>query len=433
MGFMKRQLEEELERGWRTTGKTTCPSHFLDSHVRQIAVAAADAEACDFCGANGHAVACDLDVILGTFGDVLRAYWTPAVGELFHDSGEGGFIGTTFDTYDLLRDELEMWDIVDDDRIADAIIDALQQEVWCDRHHSDFDPQESLALGWETFERTVKHESRYVFLIDEIPSDHRDADEGVHPSQMMQRLGQLIVDENLVRDVPAGSVWYRGRSHRAWRWYSTAKDLGSPPPDDATSNRMSPTGISMFYGCAAAETVAPEVRPGRIDIATIGRWETARPMKLLDLSSLPPIPSIFDVAQQQRRYNLVFLHSFAADLAKPIEREAGSRTKEHIEYVPTQIVTEYVRRVLRVDGQHLHGIVYRSSRRAGHDCVVLFVDNEGCVEALPGWTADSKAVLALVPGSAARLGSRWARLLGMAGRIARGKPAVESCQLHRVH
>jgi hypothetical protein len=52
--------------------------------------------------------------------------------------------------------------------------------------------------------------------------------------------------------------------------------------------------------------------------------------------SCRPFPSLFDEQRRHLRAGLSFLHDFAADLAKPIEKDG----REHIEYVPTQIVTE---------------------------------------------------------------------------------------------
>jgi hypothetical protein len=72
-----------------------------------------------------------------------------------------------------------------------------------------------------------------------------------------------------------------------------------------------------------------------------------------------------------------FLRGFLDDFTQPIDREDRS----HIDYVPTQIVTEYFRRVFVLeDGKSLDGIVYPSSKANGHAAVVLFATNDQCVE-----------------------------------------------------
>jgi hypothetical protein len=46
--------------------------------------------------------------------------------------------------------------------------------------------------------------------------------------------------------------------------------------------------------------------------------------------------------------------------------------REHVEYVPTQIVTEYFRRVFPQENDGVvDGLLYRSSRRDGTCCVVF--------------------------------------------------------------
>ncbi|WP_146060416.1 RES domain-containing protein [Amycolatopsis sp. CA-128772] len=71
-------------------------------------------------------------------------------------------------------------------------------------------------------------------------------------------------------------------------------------------------------------------------------------------------------AHSSQRYDLVFLHRFAADLGKPIALDG----REHIEYVATQVVTEYLR---FVSSNAVDGILYRSAQNDGV-CCVLFYD-----------------------------------------------------------
>jgi hypothetical protein len=69
-----------------------------------------------------------------------------------------------------------------------------------------------------------------------------------------------------------------------------------------------------------------------------------------------------------------FLHEFEQDLVKPVARDG----MEHVDYVPTQIVTEFFRHRFRLsDGASLDGIMYRSSR-TGQPACVLFFDSHHC-------------------------------------------------------
>ena len=77
------------------------------------------------------------------------------------------------------------------------------------------------------------------------------------------------------------------------------------------------------------------------------------------------IPSVFDcTVSRQEQYRSVFLAGFARDIAKPIVRDE----RVHQDYVPTQVVTEFIRFVLRPSAD---GVAYPSARADGTN-VVLF-------------------------------------------------------------
>jgi len=143
---------------------------------------------------------------------------------------------------------------------------------------------------------------------------------------------------------------------------------------------MSPAGIPMFYGAfdldtAHAETFDPAMHAGKA--LSVGTFRSLRDLTLLDLAELPPVPSVFDLDRQPLIHSLRFLHAFAADISQPIARDG----REHIEYVPTQIVTEYFRRLFRsAEGRSLDGIIYRSAKHEGANAFVLFCENEQCID-----------------------------------------------------
>lgn len=150
----------------------------------------------------------------------------------------------------------------------------------------------------------------------------------------------------------------------------------------------------MFYGAfdyatALSETFDPAIHAGQT--LSVGTFRPLRPLIVLDLADLPPIPSVFDPERQDRIHPLRFLHAFARDISQPIARDG----REHVEYVPTQIVTEYFRRVFRFDdGRQLDGIIYSSARTVGHNAHVLFCENRQCIG--PGDDHGRDALLRLV-------------------------------------
>jgi hypothetical protein len=177
---------------------------------------------------------------------------------------------------------------------------------------------------------------------------------------------------------------FRARAHRrdAADQPATASELGSPPEQRAIrSNRMSPIGIPMFYAAIDEAAAVEETRAlgiGSDEALTVGVFRPDRPLNVVNLVSLPPIPTVFEQHRLDVRPQLIFLHHFAAEVSKPVDR---SQT-EHLEYVPTQIVTEYFRHVYGNEhGTQVDGLRYGSAVQDGGECVVLFVDNEQCVDA----------------------------------------------------
>ena len=94
---------------------------------------------------------------------------------------------------------------------------------------------------------------------------------------------------------------------------------------------------------------------------------------MLDLTSLPRIPSRFDEKLAPDLYTLIFLHSFLEDLSAPVSKDGH----EHIDYVPTQIVTEYFRYTFEeLTKIAIDGIIYPSSKNKGHNACVLFYNQQ---------------------------------------------------------
>lgn len=155
------------------------------------------------------------------------------------------------------------------------------------------------------------------------------------------------------------------------------------PVQYATSaNRMSAAGVPMFYGALDADTAASEAQsadPESLPNVTVGKFESLRPLRVVDFTRSVVVPSLYDPDLGHRRGELGFLRSFVDEVSQPITR---GRT-EHIEYVPTQVVTEYFRSVFTPsDGERSDGLLYWSARREGGTNVVLFLVNEDAVDSV---------------------------------------------------
>jgi hypothetical protein len=197
---------------------------------------------------------------------------------------------------------------------------------------------------------------------------------------MLEQLGDIFRRFQLFAEPSIDTEYFRARIFAPGARPTTAADLGTAPRDAAIyPNRMSPAGIPMFYAALDEDTAVVETfdpsRSGKHEIA-LARFRSIRPLTFLDLTSLPEIPSDFDRENHGAQQPLRFLWSFARELAHPVARDE----RAHTEYVPTQVVTEFIRHRFRPvdDGPTLDGVLYSSSKERGSVAVVVFANPEHC-------------------------------------------------------
>ncbi|MER9262820.1 MULTISPECIES: RES family NAD+ phosphorylase [unclassified Mesorhizobium] len=185
-------------------------------------------------------------------------------------------------------------------------------------------------------------------------------------------------DARLFVTLPSGTMLIRARHQAKKGQFRTAADLGPPPKTLAKANRMSPLGIVVFYASQESATALAEVADEAGTFA-VGAFETLRDATILALTNLPPVPSMFweipDSMEYDPRPRRRFLQEVESDISRPIARD----DKIHIEYVPTQIVAEFLRTVTTIDGRQVDGVRYRSTRRAGGSSIVLFANQDNVV------------------------------------------------------
>ena len=235
----------------------------------------------------------------------------------------------------------------------------------------------ALRLSWEEFARVVKHRVRYL----RFPPGHTDTDdEGVGPADVLDALAHIFARYPLVTTLNAGTRLFRVRIHNPAKIpKNTVAALGPPPVEHARfSNRMSPAGMSMFYGALDETTAGMEThvrRDGNPVAATVATFELVENLRVVDFTKLPDVPSVFATDEARfERSAILFLHAFLNDgFAEPIEKDG----REHVDYVPSQVVTEYLRyRLAEQLGEPIRGILYPSARKPGGVGCVLFVAHE---------------------------------------------------------
>jgi hypothetical protein len=357
------------DRGYRWTDRALCPAHIDDSVLNTVITENLSATSCSYCPTTGGNDETPVAAPLGTFLEAFMAgvhfLYEPA-----EDSGvpvaEGERITTVYGADEVVRMVMDHATAGrgDDEVLTADIAATLTTSDWVAKDWQRLSPDRVMHHSWESFKTLVKHSTRFFFGSMVSSPD----DEILSASGFFAELARLIADIPEIYPSPC-PVLYRGRmiaTEPDIAEYRSATVLGSPPPERAAANRMSPAGISMFYGSTDVDTAVAEIGAhSSYGHAVTGEFTPAREIRLVDLTKLPGLPSIFDARFAGRYYAILFLRQFIHDLTLPIDLDG----REHIDYVPTQVFTEYLRYSFpaRVDG-----LMFGSSQGPGANVVVFY-------------------------------------------------------------
>ena len=371
--------EEALEKGFSVDENIiVCTNCFEDYAIKEFIKNNNRGLSCSYCEAN-HEGSCSLEVVLEQIMYCISTEWGhPANEGLPYETKEGGWQGAVYDSWEVL-DSVGLE--INNDELQEKILSSLTDNEWCERNPYSLSEDKTLFYGWRDFSKFVTTEARYVFL-GATPStyDEHQHDE-MHPVQILDALSRITKKLDLIRLIKKTTEIYRVRIVDLDATLTSAAELGAPQLEYATTpNRMSPAGISMFYGAFDSQTAIMETYSSSISSgkkAAVAKFYPTRDLTVLDLSKTFSVPSIFDSDAHAERPWIKFIIEFMGDFTKPISRDDRS----HVEYVPTQIVTEYFRHIFRSDGNvKLDGIIYPSSKSSGNPAVVLFASSEQCVD-----------------------------------------------------
>ena len=357
-------------RDYEPSDKATCAEHILVGSLIERLHDSFTEDECSFCEATGKGVAVELDVMLSIGMEKVHVEFSPAAdyGSMLGDLGiahEGGY-----DTGDALEYIFEA--ALSEDLIA-ALRSCANDQVWVPERLLYFDERQRMAATWEAFVENVKHHRRFWFSELDKMQQHFDSEQ-MSVLDFFEEVGALLARPDIATMWPAGSTIWRGRMVAADRdpIAFDGKNLGAPPDWAAAANRMSPAGISMFYGSDTPDVVVAEIGAHSIENhAVYGAFTTLGDLKIVDLTNLPPVPDYF-AADGSDRLVLAFLRDFVAVLVEPVILDG----REHIDYVPTQIVTEYLR---QFTDPVVDGLRFASSQHPGGLNTVLFCDWRRCV------------------------------------------------------
>lgn len=298
-----------------------------------------------------------------------------------YDNEEEQFIGEPIPTRDLIE---ELCQNSCDEDLIEWIIDQFDfTHEWSNRNtHSDFEESEELYYSWNSFSDLVKNKIRYLFFDFE---EKRTTKRPNKPFDILREIGDYITEQKMFIVYPEfGDLFnqnpkiYRARQHKLKREVLGYKDICSPLPKFAKSNRFTPEGISMFYGAECPNTAISEVvnkaKPN--EFISVAEFRHNRKLRLIDLRD-PKLIGFFDEHNSHKRQASFFIRKFVREITKPIDyqKQIGS-----IEYIPSQIITEYFRFILTKLGHKVDGMVYRSSKTPGKNCYVFFAESGDCID-----------------------------------------------------
>jgi len=373
--------------------KCVCSNHFLDKELQGIIKKERHRGKCSYCGERGTVM--DMPDFLkmvrkkldSEFDDVDNAM-LPLERTVFEDDEEDvpyftrfhGYAAPTYseryeDTGEVISELLE---ITEPEALFDDVVSALPEHGWISKDPFVASLDDELNIKWKHFAEMVKHKQRFTFLankeFDGRPSKY---DNGLF--DILTELGSMIHQFDICKDLDKDTVIYRARPIEK-DTPKTFDEITCPPDDFAKQNRMSPAGVSMFYGTFDEETARKESTPqsghdgkGRF---LIGEFKQKRELQLIDLTALPK--ASFWHQKRETREALAFMHIFHNEITKRITPD----DRIHTEYVPSQVFTEYLRYMFKLEGEiDVDGLIYKSSVNDSK-CVVLFCDQKGSKEFL---------------------------------------------------
>jgi hypothetical protein len=341
----------------RPNSKNVCNRCVQDEALSRCIYEEGEEPSCDYCDAkSGRTIRClPLDRLVQKIHDRVSEEYGDVHSEMIsYDNEEGEY---ACDVYTTAEIGLEAH--------PKDIDGALLDLTWCKKRFGSNDFTAALASRWIGFIDFVKQDADLLSKdepeapdVDARPGPDAlgvpyDSEEGLAPNRMLDALAEIVGRTKLTQSIQPGMVIFRARVHSSDKALTTPAELGPPPVDRATqSNRMSPIGSVRFHGESDVETAIQETfqrdREGASDkVVIIAQSKLNRSIQVLDLTELPAVPSFF--GDYELHHGTRFLLDFERDFGKPIARDGS----EHIEYKPTQLVTDYFRRSFKTDEYRL--------------------------------------------------------------------------------
>lgn len=351
-------------------GKYVCSECVFDPHMKQrIETRGHEGIICSYCVSSVNRT---------TSFDHMAKHMHSCI---WREWSTGGYFFDDISTLELFKNHLDIGGM--NSELLKDLISAFGQRDWSGKSWGP-DSSEFNILRWHRFIEAVKYRTRYVFFRKRVANDASSSDikmaANARSDELFIMLSEMInAIHGTKRRIGRTKAIYRARMHMNNTLLTTAEQLGPPTKEiHRKSNRMSPAGIPMFYGAFDLDTAVDEVkqRDTSHNACSIGEFHSVGSMNLLDLSKLPTPVTIFGYyicPSADVRNELLFLHDFVQSISKSVDLDGF----EHIEYVPSQVFTEFIRDIFTFSsGAVCDGIIYPSSIHRSGECLVLFINHD---------------------------------------------------------
>ena len=361
------QMDEEKSRGYSIPEKGEkflCAHHFRNKYLTDYIETYGFQGTCSYCGRRGSVI--DLADFVEYVGGRLFDY--------LEDIDDAGLFleSSIFDESNV--EALEDFGLVpDSEELYEDLSSNLYLENKIRRDPTSLLLSDELSMLWEQFCDLVKSKQRYIFF----RSSQFDDDAFQHSSNglfdILTELGGLV--RNVEDKLPHGTTIYRCRPAKETDKVTSFVDVTAPPVAASKANRLSPTGISMFYGSFDKDTPLIETRAyATTPLIYRASFDITRDLRVINLCNMPAID--FWMPSGWQEYS--FLSHFHQEISKPLT----PKDNPDIEYIPSQIFTEYLRYLcLSSAGEPYDGIIYQSAQTKKPN-IVLFYDNKTSAEVL---------------------------------------------------
>ena len=410
MGGAKSEWMDRMERRFSSgTGKEVCMAHFPeDKGIRAFIRKNQRPKICSYCGARKSV---PLDELITFIMSKVQLYYNDP------NDGDGQWDD---EDHEWAEEYPTTGEVVFDSHLHKVIPYQVQMDIektfddslWIRRNPYGGSPDDEAFYDWYYFADLLKHKMRFVFYKSKTERDYGGGSYKVKPYRILLEISKLINRFRLYTEIKQSDKipFYRSRQHGPKTKIIKGKELGSPPIRLAKANRFSPAGISMFYAAEDRETAIREIinLDKKNKFITSGAFFLQKDIRLIELTKIPYV-SIFDEKREKDYFSLQFLERFVENISEPVIGD----NSEHIDYVPTQVITEFFRYLVNGKSRKpIDGICYYSVKN-GQKCYVLFFDESSFTQDNEKYREDKEMCLRLKSVKTENVEKLWEKYLGV--------------------